>query len=204
MRLAPAPMTDPCRTLDIRRLARAGDLQPDCRSFRQGGAGEEAWQLALQTDRADEDGRPNLLTVIPLVHRGEPAGSVGEAVKIAWTPCTYGGARPWFICPGPMGDPACGRRTAILYLPIGRAGGWCCRSCLRLRYLSTVESERLRNIGQLGKLYARLGGAEWLHGPLPDKPRGMHLETYERILAAIDARKRAHIEIVTSRLRHKV
>ncbi len=94
--------------------------------------------------------------------------------------------------------------TAILYLPIGRAGGWCCRSCLRLRYLSTVESERLRNIGQLGKLYARLGGAEWLHGPLPDKPRGMHLETYERILAAIDARKRAHIEIVTSRLRHKV
>ena len=42
-------------------------------------------------------------------------------VWLDWTPCHFGGERPWFRCPA-MG---CGRRVAILY------GGriFACRHC---------------------------------------------------------------------------
>ena len=52
-------------------------------------------------------------------------------VAVAWTPCHYGGARPWFVCP------ACGRRAGLLY-----ASGWrlACRKCTGFRYESQYSS----------------------------------------------------------------
>jgi hypothetical protein len=32
-------------------------------------------------------------------------------VRLTWTPCNYGGRRPWFLCPAV----GCGRRIAVLY-----------------------------------------------------------------------------------------
>ena len=39
--------------------------------------------------------------------RGE---QVTQAIFLDWTPCNYGGHRPWLICMG------CGRRVAKIYL----------------------------------------------------------------------------------------
>jgi hypothetical protein len=40
--------------------------------------------------------------------------SVEQRVPLLWTPCTFGGARPWFGCP------RCAKRVAIVYFRDGR------------------------------------------------------------------------------------
>ncbi len=58
-------------------------------------------------------------------------------IRLAWTPCNYGGSRPWFLCPGE----GCGRRVAILYgptLPL------LCRLCRGLRYASQQRRRATR------------------------------------------------------------
>jgi len=52
-------------------------------------------------------------------------------VPIEWTPCNYGGSRPWFRCPA-IG---CGRRIAVLY----GSDIFACRQCHRLAYESQRE-----------------------------------------------------------------
>lgn len=58
-----------------------------------------------------------------------------DRVALAWTPCYFGGARPWFLCPG------CSRRVAVLYaFPRFR-----CRLCHPvLRYASSVHAPHNR------------------------------------------------------------
>lgn len=62
--------------------------------------------------------------------RGE---QVTQEVSFDWTPCNYGGHRPWLICMN------CGRRVAVLYL-----GGkyFACRHCYNLTYTSCQESDK--------------------------------------------------------------
>ena len=52
----------------------------------------------------------------------------GEGIPVAWTPCNFGGYRPWFVCPEKEGG--CGRRVAILYEPNPPL----CRICRGLCY----------------------------------------------------------------------
>ena len=61
--------------------------------------------------------------------RGE---QVAQELFLDWTPCNYGGLRPWFICM------TCGRRVAKMYF-----GGknFACRHCLDLTYRSCQESD---------------------------------------------------------------
>ena len=49
------------------------------------------------------------------------------AVPIEQTPCTFGGARPWFRCP----NTSCGRRCRFLYQ---HGGYYVCRICADLTY----------------------------------------------------------------------
>src|SRR4051794_25517012 len=46
---------------------------------------------------------------------GEDWQDVFEAVPIVRVPGRYGGARPYFICPGIVNGKACGRRVVKLY-----------------------------------------------------------------------------------------
>ncbi len=50
-------------------------------------------------------------------------------IHLEWTPCAFGGSRPWFLCPGE----GCGRRVAILY---GPTFPLLCRLCRDLAYAS--------------------------------------------------------------------
>lgn len=56
----------------------------------------------------------------------EQAGSSRQAqcVRLDWTPCAFGGVRPWFRCP----RTACGKRVRILRL-LAESTDWCCGGC---------------------------------------------------------------------------
>jgi hypothetical protein len=126
----------------------------------------------------------------------EPAGSVGVRVESdrvilsyqrtgtgksqqssLWLDrCAGGyGARRMFACPW------CGKRIAIVYFG---AGGFACRSCLRLAYASEAESTMDRLWRKQRKIERRLaGGAGDWDGW---KPKGMHQTTFDRLTEKID------------------
>jgi hypothetical protein len=95
---------------------------------------------------------------------------------ITWVPFTFtaqklGGERRWFLCPN------CSRRCAILY------GGvyFRCRQCHDLAYQSQHEAPHWRSLSQAQKLRQRLGGSGSMGEPFPERPKGKHRKTYERI-----------------------
>lgn len=59
--------------------------------------------------------------------------AVNYIVSVIWTPCHYGGQRPWFICP----NKSCNRRAAKLY------GGkyFLCRKCQGFWYDSQYDPQ---------------------------------------------------------------
>lgn len=94
-------------------------------------------------------------------------------VSLTWTPCHFGGQRPWFLCPGVR----CGRRVAILY------GGryFLCRQCHKLAYESTRSEPHVRYLGKAQAIRAQLGGSGSIGERFPEKPKGMHWRTYHRL-----------------------
>jgi hypothetical protein len=112
---------------------------------------------------------------------------VTETVRIERVPCRFGGARPYFICPGAVDGSACGRRVVKLHGP-GRY--FLCRHCYRLAYASQSEGAWDRMLRRADKIRERLGGDPGMAAPLPSRPKGMWLQTYERLLEeAVDAEK---------------
>jgi hypothetical protein len=69
---------------------------------------------------------------------------IEEPAFIEWTPCHFGGARPWFVCPGIMRGVACRRRVGKLY---GAGRYFLCRHCYRLGHASQREDEWGRHSG---------------------------------------------------------
>jgi len=111
--------------------------------------------------------------VVWLYHRNEQARqSIPDRVRLEWTPCNYGGSRPWFLCP----ERGCGRRVAILYV----GGTLACRRCRQLAYDSQQDSGWRRSINQARVARMKLGGSANLTEPLPERPKGMHRRTYRR------------------------
>jgi hypothetical protein len=102
-----------------------------------------------------------------------------QCLLISWTPCHFGGRRPWLICSGLAGR-YCGRRVAVLY-----ASGqlFACRRCHGLAYASQQESPMDRALSQAQKLRLRLGGSPCTFDCFPNKPPRMHWRTYRRLAA---------------------
>ena len=138
--------TDEFLALDVRALARRGYF-----AAKPGAVvtGIEAWICA-----GEEVGRvsvyyggdvPHFMTLEYRVHRpDEEWHTIRERVGLERTPCTFGGTRPWFVCPG------CGTRRAVLFC-VG--GVFRCRVCHDLAYRSMREpsGKRVRRDG--GKLH---------------------------------------------------
>jgi hypothetical protein len=99
---------------------------------------------------------------------------VREPVALSWTACNFGGERPWFICTGA----GCGRRVAILYGP-GRY--FLCRHCYDLTYQSQRDNVMYRSLHRAQNIRERLGGSANMMEPFPEKPKGMHHDTYMRL-----------------------
>lgn len=163
------------RFIDVRQWHREGLITPN-QSFawkwlRQG---ENVGSIQVRTE-------PNRV-ILDYRQRSSPEDDwVNEhyPVYLDWTPCHFGGKRPWFLCP----TRGCGRRVAILY------GGviFACRHCCRLAYPSQNETDYDRAGRRAEKIRDRLG---WELGFLNEKggkkPKGMHWKTFERLSAQHD------------------
>ncbi len=114
---------------------------------------------------------------------------VAETVRIVHLPCRFGGARPYFICPGVVNGIVCGRRVSKLYGP-GRY--FLCQHCYRLAHASQSEAAWDRTMRRANKIRQRLGGEPGMAAPFPPKPKRMWRRTYERLCEqAFDAEMRA-------------
>ena len=95
-----------------------------------------------------------------------------QQIRVSWTACHLGGSRPWLHCP-------CGRRVARLFKGLATYN---CRQCFdNPRYASQSKSTQGRRHFEACKLRLRLGGIASLTAPFPERPRGMHRKTYERL-----------------------
>ena len=97
-----------------------------------------------------------------------------EPVPLSWMACTFGGERPWFVCPGA----GCDRRVAVLY---GPGKHFLCRHCYDLVYESQQDDAMYRALHKAQAIRERLGGSANMMEPFPEKPKGMHWKTYERL-----------------------
>ncbi len=94
-----------------------------------------------------------------------------QQIGVCWTRLQFG-FRPWLLCP-------CGRRVVRLF-----KGPVCyqCRQCLgNPRYASQCKSTQGRRHFEACKLRLRLNGIASLSEPFPERPRGMHKKTYQRL-----------------------
>jgi hypothetical protein len=91
---------------------------------------------------------------------------IRQVITVDWTPCRYGGQRPWFRCP------SCQRRVAVL---CGYDTLFLCRHCYRLPYTSQYETRLDRLYRKMRKLQDRIGGQ------YTRKPKGIHWRTWERL-----------------------
>jgi hypothetical protein len=165
--------TGECHSVDVRHLHRKGLLKAGgwfslrwSRGEHETGSigGSVEGHLRLRPERV----------ILRYRHRSGPGGEwedVKEPVPLTWTACNFGGERPWFICPGA----GCGRRVAVLYGP-GRY--FLCRHCYDLVYESQREDGMNRALRRAQAIRERLGGSANMMEPFPEKPNGMHLDTY--------------------------
>jgi hypothetical protein len=166
--------TGECHSLDVRYLHREDLLTPRrWFSLRWSRAGRQTGSL-----RGAVEGNVRPERVILLYrHLSGPGGEwqdVREPVSLAWTACNFGGERPWFVCPGA----GCGRRVATLYGP-GRY--FLCRHCYDLVYESQRENGMYRALHKAQAIRERLGGSANMMEPFPERPKGMHWSTYNRL-----------------------
>ena len=163
-----------CHSVDVRYLHREGLLKPGrWFSLRWSRADRETGSIRGVVEGAE---RPEQMILL-YRYRGGLGGEwedVQERVSLNWTACNFGGERPSFMCPGT----GCGRRVAILY---GPGKYYLCRHCYDLVYESQRENEMHRALHRAQTIRERLRGSANMTKPFPDKPKGMHHETYWRL-----------------------
>jgi hypothetical protein len=161
------------RRLDVRKLHKAGYLEGDDTPRPWG------WRSGEELNWVTIRARANLLTLSYRwrINGGEWQG-VEQPVRITWTHPTYGGRRPWFLCPGVVNGVHCQRRVALLY---GAGRYFACRRCFRLAYTCTREGKADRGLRRANKIRRRLAGESEIANSFPSKPKGMHWSTYDRL-----------------------
>ncbi len=96
-----------------------------------------------------------------------------QNIRVSWTRCNFGGARPWLHCS------YCNRRVGRLFRGMG---GYFCRPCVgNPIYASQSKSTQGRRHFEACKLRLRLGGIASIGAPFPERPAGMHRQTYGRL-----------------------
>jgi hypothetical protein len=162
--------TGECNGLDVRSLYRDGLLKP-------GTNFSSSWSRAGRENGSIGGFVLRNQVILSYSHRSRQGAeweTVKEPVPLEWTPCNFGGERPWFVCPGA----GCDRRVAKLY---GPGKYFLCRHCYDLRYESQREDKKDRALRLAQKIRTRLGGSANMMEPFPEKPKGRHLDTYMRL-----------------------
>jgi hypothetical protein len=111
----------------------------------------------------------------------ELRGGAQQRIPVTWSRCNFGGLRPWFRCP------RCDRRVGKLY---NSGASLACRQCRDLRYSCQRRGAKSRSYLQALKLRSRLNDIAKIGGPPPDRPRGMHRQTYYRLCRRLEELER--------------
>ncbi len=180
-----------CRYLDANELNRRGALTP-------GTVCKVTWSSGAHIGVRASDDR----LVLSYRYRLNDGAwqDVDQPVPITWSPCRYGGRRPYFTCPGVVNGVPCGKRAVKLY---GAGRYFLCRSCYGLSYGSQRDRAIDRALRKANKVRMRLGGEPGVASSFPDKPKGMHWRTYGRLVQEVaDAEAVAdeHLALVLERL----
>ena len=168
-----------CRCIDVLDWHRRGCFRSPRRfSWAWKQDGKRVASINVETERQR----------VTLKYRSRPYGGDWADAKqqfpVAWTPCRFGGDRPWFIRSVYANGTYCGRQVTKLY-HAGRL--FACRHCSRLAYASQQESAHFRGLWKAQKIRMRLGGSANMLEDFPEKPKGMHWRTYERLRRVHDA-----------------
>lgn len=126
-----------------------------------------------------------------------PNGREVPTVGVEWTSCTFGGERPWLLCPG------CGRRVGVLY---DAGEGFFCRHCGNLAYREENETRSGRVVLRAKKLHIRLGGTGNLFEELPARAQaraltGLSGREYDRLRERGEAAMQAAFQTIEEGLR---
>jgi hypothetical protein len=174
--------TEECHAVDIRYLRRNGLLTSDrgfSLSWSRAGRETGSIRAVIYRDRI----------VLSYSHHGGQGGEwekVEEPLPLEWTSCNFGGERPWFLCPGA----GCSRRVAIIY---GPGKYFLCRHCYDLRYESQREDKNDRALRRARKIRKRLGGSANMLETFPERSKGMHHDTYERLRQGCHEAEKEHL-----------
>ena len=171
---------DQVKRLDVRWLHRQGYLRPWVRAM-------VTWHRGAQqmgsVGVAMVDGR--LVVEYRSRRRGSEAWEdIRQVITLDWTPCHYGGQRPWFRWP------RCQRRVAVL-CSYDRL--FLCRHCYRLPYASQCETALDRGYRKTRKIRTRLGISYNMMERIWRKPKDMHWRTFQRLR---DQEAEAHLAVL--------
>jgi len=172
------PLVESGLTLDINRLIRQRSIALGARS-----KGTLAWSTVDDGERVASIGYEANLNdpenAWMRLHYKRGDKPEDYTVRLTTTRPNYGGLRWWFICP------AKGIRTAKLYLAAG--GDWfASRQAYGMAYRSQNEASHDRQATRAHQLRRKLGGTAGFDEPYPEKPKGMHWKTYNRICDEIE------------------
>lgn len=168
---------DDCRCLDINSMVKLGAI-PQCGwqaggwMWRDGETGEQKATVGYEADTRDAY---NAFLRLQYTFTDKDNKKVDYKILLSCTKAHYGGRRWWFICP------STGRRVAKLYLPFG-GDIFSSRHAYRLPYACQSETARGRADRKMWKLRNRLGR----YGSIPERPKGMHKATFERLVNQAD------------------
>jgi hypothetical protein len=166
-----------CRSIDVLHWSRLGYFRsPRSFSWTWSRDGERVASITVETQR-------DSATLYRSRSYEEDWSDVEQRVGIDWTPCRFGGERPWFVCSVASNGVYCGRRVTKLY---GAGRLFACRHCYRLAYTSQQESAHQRGLWKSQKIRMRLGGSASMLDEFPDKPKGMHWRNYDHLRRAHD------------------
>lgn len=147
---------------------------------------------ATREDVADElSKRPTHLRLrYTLDPEGKNPRERDYRVGLEYTPCPFGGVRPWFQCPAK----GCGDRVGKLYRP-PRGELFLCRECHGLGYQTsrTSRDELTQAVLRYRRAFAKADAKDRRPHPnstmalVPERPGGMHDDTWREHRAEVKA-----------------
>lgn len=139
--------------------------------------GERSAQIGWRTN----DETPEELTLEYTATINDEPREYTCHIRIEHTECNFGGTRPWFQCP------LCQDRVAKLYVVPGEPT-FACRGCQNFGYASSRASgcaDRTLRM-RYNRIRKKLGGEPChpnsMEARTPNRPKGMHEETYEELV----------------------
>ncbi len=169
------------RSLHIGQLRQWGYLRVGCtgeRNWKRKGETIASIRLQGGADRMD----------IAYSARGEANiwRTARDRIEIQWVACSFGGNRPYFICPGLLND--CGRRVLDLYECQCQ---FRCRHCHNLTFESRRQSKAERDRCAALRIPIKLVRRNGTFTLSTRRPKGMWRRLYtrlsDRLIAAITA-----------------